>query len=339
MVKATSSCMATSGQALTRRLCRAVMFVAGWSLAALVHAADPWPSKPIRIIVPVAAGSASDLVARQLAPRLASELGQAVVIDNRPGADMAIGISAVAKAPADGYTWLLVSSTFTSSTALRKVPYDPIKDFVAVGNLGYATTVAVVPATLGVRTMKEFVSLAKSKPAAINFANPSIGSLGHLNAVLLERAAGISMTAVPYKGSSPAIMDLLAGRVDFMMAPPGVALPYVKEGKLVALGVVGPQRLPLYPGTPTMGELDVKGVDLEAWMGVLMPVGTAPGIVDRAHVAIDAALRGSGASAALETAGLRAAPGEASGALAQQIRTDMLQWPKLFELAKVSRED
>lgn len=301
--------------------------------------ADEWPSKPIRIVVPVAAGSATDLVAREMAPRISKQLGQSVLVDNRPGADMGIGITAVNKSLADGYTWLLVSSTLTSSAVLKKVPFDPVKDFAPVLVLGSAATVAVVPAALGVRNLKEFVALAKSKSNAINYANPSNGSLGHLHSVLLEHAAGITLTGVPYKGSSVALTDLLANRVQFMMAPPGVVLPYVKAGTLIALATGGLERSPLYPGLPTLAEQGVAGVELEAWMGILMPAKTPQAIIDRASVAIKTALSEPGAHEAIERAGVRVVTRGTSATFAHRIKDEMTMWPKLFELANVHIED
>ncbi|MES2999550.1 MAG: tripartite tricarboxylate transporter substrate binding protein [Pseudomonadota bacterium] len=303
------------------------------------HAADAWPAKPIRIVVPVPAGSATDLTARQLAPRLAQELGQPVVIDNKPGADMGIGIVNAAKSPADGYTWLLVSSTLTSSAVLKKVAFDPAKDFAPVSLIGYAATVAVVPPALGVKTLDQFVALAKSKPGALNYANPAVGALGHLNTALLAHATGIDMTSVIYKGSSPAMVDLVSNRVHFMMMPTGVALPQTKGGTLLALGVVGDARSPLYPNVPTLKELGYPSVDLEAWMGILMPAGTPREIVLRANAALNTALKEPAIKDAMEQAGLRVTPGGTPEAFAQQIRKDAVQWPKIFELAKIKRED
>lgn len=301
--------------------------------------AETWPGKPIRLVAPVAAGSATDLVARELASRLSKELGQPVVVDNRPGANTGIGIVAVARSPADGYTWLLVSSTLTSSPSLTKVTFDPVKDFMPVSILGYATTIAVASPGLNVHNVSDLIALARSKPGAINYAYPSVGALGHLHSAMLAHAAGITLTGVPYKGSSPAMTDLLAGRIQFMFAPPGVVQPYVKAGKLVALGVVGTERLPLYPNVPTLKEQGIRGVDLEAWMGVLMPAGTPRSIVSRANAAIEDVLREPGASEAFDRAGIRTVPGGASMAFARRIRDDLVEWPRLFELAKISRLD
>lgn len=301
--------------------------------------AETWPGKPIRLIAPVAAGSATDLVARELASRLSKELGQPVVVDNRPGANTGIGIVAVARSPSDGYTWLLVSSTLTSSPSLTTVAFDPVKDFTPVSILGYATTVAVASPGLNVHNVRELIALAKSKPGVINYAYPSVGALGHLHSAMLGHAAGIAMTGVPYKGSSPAMTDLLAGRIQFMFAPPGVVQPYVRAGKLVALGVVGAERLPLYPNVPTLKEQGIRGVDLEAWMGVLMPAGTPPSILSRANAAIERVMREPGATQAFERAGIRSVPGGSSMAFSRRIRDDLVEWPRLFELARISRLD
>ncbi|WP_244222844.1 Bug family tripartite tricarboxylate transporter substrate binding protein [Cupriavidus lacunae] len=318
----------------------AVQCLAALAIAAGTPAqAETWPGKPIRLVAPVAAGSATDLVARELASRLSKELGQPVVVDNRPGANTGIGIMAVARSPADGYTWLLVSSTLTSSPALTKVTFDPVTDFTPVSILGYATTIAVASPGLKVHNVSDLIALAKSNPGAINYAYPSVGALGHLHSAMLAHTARITLSGVPYKGSSPAMTDLLAGRIQFMFAPPGVVQPYVKAGKLVALGVVGAERLPLYPNVPTLKEQGIRGVDLEAWMGVLMPAGTPQSIVSRANAAIDHVLREPGASEAFDRAGIRTAPGGSSMAFARRIRDDLVEWPRLFALAKISRLD
>jgi tripartite-type tricarboxylate transporter receptor subunit TctC len=222
---------------------------------------------------------------------------------------------------------------------LKKVAYDPVKDFAPVSLLGYASTIAVVPPTLGVNSLDQFVKLAKSKPGALNYANPAIGALGHLNTALLEHAAGIEMTSVIYKGSSPALVDLLPNRVNFMMVPTGVAVPYIQSGKLLPLGVVGEARSPLFPKVPTFKELGYPGVNLEAWMGVLMPAGTPTNIVNRANAALAASLMERGTREALEQSGLRVAPGGTPEAFAKQIRADAAQWPRIFEVAKVKREE
>ena len=301
-------------------------------------AQDGWPSKAIRIIVPVAAGSATDLVARQLAPKISEQLGQQVVVDNRPGADMGIGIIAAARSPADGYTWLLVSSTLTSSPVLKKVGFDPVTDFAPVSILGWAATVAVVPPALGVKNIAEFVALARSRPGQLNYANPAVGSMGHLNSAMLEHAAGIDMAGVIYKGSSSAMVDLMANRVNFMMMPTGVALSQVKSGNLLALGVVGQDRSPLYPDVPTLKEQGYAEVILEAWMGVMMPAGTSPAIIKRANEALSAALKDPGVKEALEQAGLRVTPNGTPQAFSERICQDSMEWPKIFEVAKVKPE-
>ena len=326
-----------TAQALKLAIC-AILSATGLLVTSAPVAQEAWPSKPIRIIVPVAAGSATDLVARQLAPKISEQLGQQVVVDNRPGADMGIGIVAAARSPADGYTWLLVSSTLTSSTVLKKVGFDPVGDFAPVSILGWAATVAVVPPSLGVQNIAEFVALAKSRPGQLNYANPAVGSMGHLNSAMLEHAAGLEMAGVIYKGSSPAMVDLMANRVNFMMMPTGVALSQVKSGNLVALGVVGEDRSPLYPNVPTLKEQGYADVILEAWMGMMMPAGTPAAIIKRANAALSVALKDSGVKEALEQAGLRVTPDGSPEAFSARIRQDAKDWPRIFEVAKIKPE-
>lgn len=327
------------GMTVLKKLAKRCVLAAAGAACLVAYADDSWPNKPIRMIVPVSAGSATDLLARQMAPRVSALLGQPIVIENRAGADMAIGIGAVARSPADGYTWLMVSSGLTSGAVLKKVPFDPVKDFSPVTLMGYASTVAVVPKDSGIRSLQEFIQLAKAQPGALNYAFPAIGTLGHLHSVMLEHATGIRLGPVPYKGSSLAMTDLLANRVQFMMAPPGVALPYVNAGSLIALGVGGAERSPLYPDVPTLTEQGIEGVELEAWLGLVMPANTPQEIIQRVDEAVKTVLQDPAARTAAEQAAIRVAVSESPEAFAALIRQEMQMWPQVFEMAQVPTEN
>ena len=207
-------------------------------------AQSAWPTKPIRIIVPVAAGGIIDLLARNIAESLQPRLNATIVVESRPGADHVIGTQAVAKSEPDGYTWLAASVPFTTTWHLRnKPPFDPLKDFVPVSLLAVSPNVLVVPTTLGVNTFQEFIALGKKRPTGLTYANPGTGSSNHLGTEQLQVATGIPMLGVPYKGQPPAVTDLLTGRVDFMLMSSALVGPHLESGRLKALATVADTRL------------------------------------------------------------------------------------------------
>ncbi|WP_422650353.1 hypothetical protein OJJOAM_003193 [Cupriavidus sp. H18C1] len=310
------------------------------ALPAAVQAQDNWPSKPIQIIVPVAPGAVHDLIIRALQPRLSQELGQTVVIVNKPGADWAVGTIAGKNSAPDGYTWVMASIPTTANAVLKKVPYDPVADFTAVANLGSTGGVMVVPPELGVKTLADFIKLARTKPKELAFGNAAVGSLGHINAALLEATEKIEMTTVTYKGGqSQMLTDLLANRVNFAVLSPIVAMPHIQSGKLVPLAIAQAQRSPLMPNVPTTVELGYPRLTIQAWSGMLMPAGVSPAIVKRANAALHVAAAQPDVVAQLQKQGIIVAPPTPPEAVAKMIRDEMTEWPKLFELAKIKRQD
>ena len=317
----------------------AAMLGASIPTVANAQSAAAWPTKSIRVIVPVAAGGVHDLVIRILAPKLSRELGQTIIVENRPGADWAVGTQAAARSQPDGYTWVMASIPTTANAVLKKTPYDPVADFTAVANIGSTAGVMLVAPELGVKSLADFVKLAKSKPKEIAFANAAIGSLGHINAALLESITGIELNMVVYSGGQSALVtDLLTNRVNFAMLSPIVALSYIEAGKLVPLAVAAPKRSPLLPNVPTTVELGYPNLTVQAWSGVLMPAGTPPAIIKRANAAIHAATADPEVIALLERQAIAIAPPSPPEAVAAMIRDEMAQWPKLFEIAKIKRE-
>jgi tripartite-type tricarboxylate transporter receptor subunit TctC len=303
-----------------------------------LHAQGAWPNKAIKIVVPVAAGGIIDLVARNLADALSPKLGVPFVIDSRPGADHAIGTQAVARAEPDGYTWLCGSVPFTTTTHLRtSPPFDPFKDFKPVHNLATSPNVLVVPTTLGVNTMAEFLALGKRKSDGLTYANPGTGSSNHLGTEQLRNATGIEMLGIPYKGQPPAITDLLTGRVDFMLMSSSLAPPHIESGKLKALASVAPARLPRLPAVPTMKEVGFDGVNVVPWFGILVPAGTPDAVIERAHREIRTVAATPAYKEGLARFGATPVAEHSISDFASALRVEFDQWPALFRQAGLTK--
>ncbi len=253
-------------------------------VAAPVQAAESFPSRPIRMIVPFSAGGASDGPARIYAAEMNKLSGQQMLVENRPGAGSVLGAEIAAKATPDGYTVFMISNTHYVSAAIhRKLPYDALTDFTAITGLTAAQNILVVHPSLGVRTVKELIALAKKRPGAINWASSGNGGTQHLTGSLFASMAGIDMVHVPYRGSGPATADLLAGQV--AVGFPGIAgmVAFVQSGKLRALGVSASRRSPLMPEVPTIAEAGVPGFELVPWFGLSGPRGMPEPIVTTLH--------------------------------------------------------
>jgi tripartite-type tricarboxylate transporter receptor subunit TctC len=250
--------------------------------------AQTYPSKPVRVIVGFAPGGGTDIVARLLAQKLSETLGQPFVVENRAGATGMIGAKLVATSSADGYTLLMghVNSQAIAPALMERPQYDPVKDFSAVAYVGYVPNVLVVNSISPVKTLPELISLAKSKPAGLSFASPGVGSTNHLAGEMLRKETGGNYVHVPYKGSGPAIVDMLAGQIDMNFeAMPSVA-PFLKAGRLRALAVTTPERDPELPDVPTLSELGFKAFDITNWYGVVAPAGTPAAVTGALHSAI-----------------------------------------------------
>jgi len=253
-------------------------------LSCLVWTAAPaqeYPSKPVRLIVPFAAGGGNDNVARLVGKQLSASLGQQVVIDNRPGAGGVLGAELAAKAAPDGYTLFLggVGSHAINPNLHERLAYDPIKDFAPIVLLASAPLVLVVHPSLQADSIREFIAFARARPGQLNYASNGNGSSSHLAAVMFEAMAGVAMVHVPYKGLSPALTDLLSGRVQLMFSSVVAIQPHIKAGKLRGLAVTGSRRLSSMPELPTVAESGLAGYEASSWYGVLAPAGTAREIV------------------------------------------------------------
>lgn len=270
---------------------RRIAYALACAVVALVPTslrAEPYPSRPVHLIVPIAPGGAIDYSARVLAQKLSDELGQAVVVDNRPGGDSLIGADLVAKAAPDGYTLLFTSShtLIVDPYLYAKLPFDPVKDFRPVALCCTMDQAIVVNASLHVDTLKDLIALAKQKPGVLTYGSMGTGSSGHLNMEALERQAGIDLLHVPYKGSAPAITDLIAGHISMMVVMLGVVQPYIQDGRLKALAVGSSQRSPLFPDVPTAAEAGLPGYDASDWMAIFAPAATPRDVVLRLNAAV-----------------------------------------------------
>jgi tripartite-type tricarboxylate transporter receptor subunit TctC len=249
--------------------------------AAVAAGDTDYPVKPIRLIVPFAAGGGNDAVARTIAQRLSTSLGKQVVVDNRAGAGGIVGAELAAKAPPDGYTLFLggVGSHAINPSVHRDLPYDPVKDFAPISLVASAPLVLVVHPSVAAASVAEFVAISKARPNSINYASNGNGSSSHLAAVMFESMTGVHMTHVPYKGLSPALVDLLSGEVQAMFSSVVAILPQVKAGRLRAVAVTGKRRLKLLPDVPTVAEAGVDGYEAASWYGILAPAGTPAEII------------------------------------------------------------
>ena len=261
------------------RACATTLAAVLLTMPAATQAQQKFPTKPIRFLVPFSPGGGTDTLARLIAQKMSESWGQSVVIENRTGAGGAIGTSMVAKATPDGHTLLVTSPAFVVSAALQpNLPYDPLKDFVGVSQLGVSKSTLVVTPSLGVKTLKDFIELAKARPGKIFFSSGGHGSSTHINAERFRLATGIKPVHVAFKGSSDAALEVVAGRVHFIITGLITILPYVQDGRVVPLGVLAPTRSPLMPDVPTLAEV-LPGYKRDGSHVMLAPAGTPRHIV------------------------------------------------------------
>jgi tripartite-type tricarboxylate transporter receptor subunit TctC len=265
-----------------KRFTRLAAALALAGAAGVVHA-QAFPSRPITIVVPFPPGGISDNSTRVIAQKAQVGLGQPIVIENRPGAGGQIGADVVKGAKPDGHTLYLanIGSHGINQSLYSKLSYDPLKDFEPVTLLFSSPTLVVVPAASPAKSMAELIAYARTKPGKASYGSQSIGSGGHLSGEIVKMKNGLDLIHVPYKGSAPALTDLVAGRIDFLFDPITTALPFVKDGKLRALAITSDKRSPLVPDVPTLAELDYVGYDVNPWFGLAAPAGTPRPIIDR----------------------------------------------------------
>lgn len=290
-----------------------------------LHASEPaWPQRTVTLVVPFAAGTATDVMARQMADNLASQLGAAVIIDNKPGASASIGASAVARATPDGYTILVGSSTTHAANAalFKKLSYDPVADFKPVTLLGYVPQVMMVNASSPVKTVQEFMDFAKANKGKVNYAQGSSGNL--LPAAILNLRKDLGMTMVSYKSPPQAVQDLLGGQVNMMFGDLSVSLANIKGGKLRPLAVTASTPQPLLPGVPPLSET-LEGFELTTWIAMFAPAKTPDAIVEKLRSAALAALNDKAVAARISESGMRVQT-STSAELGAYVRSETVKW-------------
>lgn len=325
---------------MTRRSMLAGVLAAG-ALALLpthVSAQAAWPSRPIKLIVPFAAGGSNDIIARVLAQKLSSRLGQPVIVENKGGAGGVIGTDAVAKAPPDGYTLLLASTSLTTNAASgKKLPYDPLKDLQPIGEVAAGPFVIVVSNDLKVTTLRELIALARAKPKSIHYGSAGTGGMNHLTTELFASTAKIELVHVPYKGIAPAFTDLIGGNLQMLVPTVSSATQFIHSGKMRGLAVTGAQRSPLAPELPTAAEAGLPGFEPEVWWGLLGPGRLPPALVKRLNEELNAVVALPDVRDLLAREGAIPRPGtpEEFGKL---ISADLTRWSKLIKEAHIQTE-
>jgi len=300
--------------------------------------AQSYPARPIRMIVAYPPGGGTDIVGRMMGQKLGENLGQTVVVDNRGGATGNIGTEIAAHATADGYTLLMgnVAPNAINVSLFKKLPFDPVKDFAPVSLVAVTPNILVVQPSSPVKTVKDLIALAKSKPGTLNFPSAGVGSSSHLAGEMLKSIAGIDMVHVPYKGGGPALVALLSGQVQLMFATLPAAMPHVKSGKLRPVAVTTSHRSQALPELPTIAESGVPGYEAATWYGLLAPAGTPKAIVDRLHAEIVKILatdtRQRLAAQGFEPAGTT--PAEFAG----YIKSEIVKWGKVIKAAGIRPE-
>src|SRR5688572_1742578 len=307
-----------------------LMAAAAMSLAA-VAGAQEFPAKPIRIVVGFAAGGSNDLIARALGARMTSALGQQMVIDNRPGANGIVAAEHVVKSPADGYTVMLTGvSTFVLNPLLYpKVPYDTLTDFSPVTTVAAMPQILVAHPQLPVKSLKDLVALARRSPGELTAATPGIGGISHLTLEMLKSTAKVEIENVSYKGTAPALTDLVGGHVPLLISDLPAPLPFVKSGKLRALIVTGEQRSPLLPDVATAREQGYPALQATNWLGVMAPARTPPAVLERLHAVFTAAVNAPDTRERYASIGVDQTTSASGAAFGTFVRDEFARWEKV----------
>jgi tripartite-type tricarboxylate transporter receptor subunit TctC len=315
-----------------------VVLAAAVSATAIPAAAQTFPTRPVRMVVPYPPGGANDIIGRLLAPVMTQELGQNVIVDNRGGGNTLIGSEIVATSAPNGYTLLVVAAGHAVNPALyKKLPYDTARDFVPVSLFGDGAYVLVAHPSAGVSSSAELVAKAKADPGKVTYASSSTGNLTHLAAELFNSLAGVKMLHVPYKGGGPAMTDLLGGRVQVFFSTVAVARPHLQSGKIRGLGVTTPKRTPALPNVPTIAESGLPGYAVSGWYGAVAPKGTPKAVIDRLHGAVQVALRLPEVKERLLGVGVEATE-MSPAAFGKLIDDDIAKWIKVARPLNISMD-
>jgi tripartite-type tricarboxylate transporter receptor subunit TctC len=300
-------------------------------------AADDYPSRPIRLIIPFPPGGSNDVVGRIIANQLGQKLGQTVFVDNRAGAGGVVGTDVAAKAAPDGYTLVVISIAHAVDPIIYKEPYDPIKDFVPVASLATGTNVLTINPNVPVHTVKELIDLAKAKPGFLNYASAGIGSFQNLSGELFKVTAGVDIVHVPYKGGGPSMLAVIAGEAQVMFSSIVQTVSNIEGGRLRALATGGAKRSPILPNLPTIAEAGVPGYVASDWWGILAPAGTPAPIVDKLHAAINEVLRSEDTKKNLDQQGATPVP-MSSAQFGAYIKDEMAKWGPVVQKAGIKAE-
>jgi tripartite-type tricarboxylate transporter receptor subunit TctC len=300
-------------------------------------AADDYPSRPIRLIIPFPPGGSNDVVGRIIAQQLGQKLGQTVFVDNRAGAGGVVGTDIAAKSAPDGYTLLVISIAHAVDPFIYKEPYDPIKDFVPVASLATGTNVLTVNPNVQVHSVKELIDLAKAKPGFLNYASAGIGSFQNLSGELFKVMAGVDIVHVPYKGGGPSMLAVIGGEAQVMFSSILQTVSNIEAGRLRALATGGAKRSPILPELPTVAEAGVPGYVASDWWGILAPAGMPAPIVDKLHRAIDEVLRSEDTKKNLDQQGATPMPMTASE-FGAYIKAEMTKWGPVVTKAGIKAE-
>ena len=329
------------------RICRlhvaAVAAALGALLAGLVHgpvrAQDAYPSRSIVFMVPQATGGSQDTLSREIAQRLAEALKQAVVVENRAGANGIVGTEMVAKARPDGYT-LLIGGTGTmaiNQSLYSKLSYDPVKAFVPVAMFGYSTSVLVVHSSITAKTIGELIEQAKAKPGAFKYASAGVGSSPHLTAEVFREMAGVDILHVPYKGSTPGVVATAAGETDFMFTGITSALAQIRAGRLRPLSISGPRRSPALPDVPTASESGLPGFEADFWVGLFAPAGTPAPVIEKLNAEVNRIISSPALLEKFASSGIEATPTTPAG-FDEIWKKDIERWRRTVQRAGVKAE-
>jgi len=314
---------------------RIIPFICTLMLATSVAYAQTYPSKPIRFVVPSSAGGGNDYLARLFGAKITENWGQQVLVDLRPGAAGIVGSEIVAKAPPDGHTILIVATGYGLNPSLyAKLPYDSIDDFARINLLAFSPNVLVVHPSLPVKSVKELIALAKSRPGDLNYASSGAGTGGHLSIELLKYMSKISMVHIPYKGAGDATMAAVSGQVQLLMTAPGAAIAFIKAGRLRALAVGSAKRVKALADVPTVAEAALPGYEVDGYYGILAPGKTPRPIVDRLYTEFDRILKLPDINQQLEAQGFDPVS-YPPDKFTEHVKKEMQKWPPVFKAAGI----
>ncbi len=300
--------------------------------------AQTYPAKPVRLIVPSSAGGGTDIVARILSPDLSKRLGQQVVIENRAGAGTMIGIEAAARSAPDGYTLLMGLSTLAINSALyKKVPYDPVRDFAPITQAVSSASIIVVHPSVPVKTVKELIAFARARQGQLNYASAGVGTYPHMTMELFLSMAQLKMEHIPYKGTGPAMIDMIAGQVSTMAATILTGMPHIRSGRLRPLGISSATRSPIVPEIPTVAEAGLPGFESVQWYGMLAPARTPKDIITRLHAEMTRVLQQPDIKERFASDGADPV-GNTPEEFARYIQSELIKWAKVAREAGIKPE-